>query len=125
MALVGCLKDEQSLSQYLACVGELEEWFDRSFLDLNVDKTEEMAFGRAYEGRDGTTPLSPPLQIKGQQVQRAAVFRYLGTVIDGKLSFSDHVNQVYKRPSNGCTSEETSQLRRQLWGAGDCVQVSC
>ncbi|PVD27793.1 hypothetical protein C0Q70_12966 [Pomacea canaliculata] len=38
MALVGYLKDEQSLSQYLACVGKLEEWFDRSFLELNVEK---------------------------------------------------------------------------------------
>ncbi|PVD36156.1 hypothetical protein C0Q70_03130 [Pomacea canaliculata] len=97
MALVGCLKDEQSLSQYLACVGELEEWFDRSFLDLNVEKNGGDGLWKSLRRKRWHNPSLPTTPNQGTAGAEAAVFRYLGTVIDGRLSFSAHVNQVYKK----------------------------
>lgn len=108
MVLVTCLKDEQFLSQYLAFVWELDDWFDR-----NVEKTEDMDIGRAQRGIDGTTPLSIPIQIKRQQVLRAYSFKYLGTVINRRLSFSDHVDQVYRGQAKTGPFEETPQLQCQ------------
>ena len=42
MALVGCLKDEFTLSQYFVQIGRLNAWFKQSFLKLNVGKTKEL-----------------------------------------------------------------------------------
>lgn len=60
-----------------ACVGQLDDWFDRSFLKLNDGETEEMVFGTGRDGRDGL--------IKGLREQRDTRFPYLGKVMDRPL----------------------------------------
>lgn len=82
------LKNKQSLSQYLACTEELEEWFEHSFLEQNIRKTEVMAFDIGCEGRDGTKHLSPSQDINSQQMQKDARVKTLGTVKDRSILWS-------------------------------------
>ena len=40
---------------------------------------------------------NPPLYIKGQQVERVSEYKYLGTVIDNKLSFDSNSDMIHKK----------------------------
>ena len=50
MALVGCLKDDYSLSQYFLQIDSLNCLFKSSFLELNIAKTKELIFGKGKAG---------------------------------------------------------------------------
>ena len=50
MALVGCLKDDYSLSQYFLQIDSLNCQFKSSFLELNIAKTKELIFGKGKAG---------------------------------------------------------------------------
>ena len=38
-----------------------------------------------------------PLMIKGQTVETVSTFKYLGTVVDKNLTFTDNVDHIYKK----------------------------
>ena len=63
MALVGCLKDDFSLSQYFLQIDSLNCQFKSSFLELNIAKTKELVFGK---GKAGNTPT--PIYIDNHGV---------------------------------------------------------
>ena len=84
MALVACLQDVTSPS-YSQCINHLATWFDGSFLDLNVSKTKELCFrGRVAAGGAGS--VFKPITMKGQEVEQVDHFKYLGTIIDNRLT---------------------------------------
>lgn len=62
----------------------------KRLLDLNVN-TSLVLWIRSFlrDRPDGCTPLTPPTQIKGQQVQWDARFKYLGTVMEDYLLVKD------------------------------------
>jgi hypothetical protein len=86
--------DEHSLSQYFLYIDSLTSWFDSSFLELNVQKTKEICF---EDSRVRDASLVRPVKIKGENVEQVETFKYLGTVLDYKLSFSFHVDSVCKK----------------------------
>ena len=92
MALVGCLKDDYSLSQYFLQIDSLNCQFKSSFLELNIAKTKELVFRK---GKAGNT--STPIYIDNQGVDIGSSFKYLGTLIDTNLTFCDHIDYVYKK----------------------------
>ena len=92
MALVGCLKDDYSLSQYFLQIDSLNCQFKSSFLELNIAKTKELVFGK---GKAGNTPT--PIYIDNQGVDIVSSLKYLGTLIDTNLTFCDHIDYVYKK----------------------------
>ena len=92
MALVGCLKDDYSLSQYFLQIDSLNCQFKSSFLELNIAKTKELVFGK---GKAGNTPM--PIYIDNQGVDIVSSFKYLGTLIDTNLIFCDHIDYIYKK----------------------------
>ena len=94
MALIARLKNEHSLSQYFDFVNFLANWFDSSFLELNITKTKELCF---EEHRAKDASLLRPVTIKGESVEKVESFKYLGTVLDKNLSFSFHVDHVCKK----------------------------
>ena len=47
MALISCLKDRTSLSDYFHQIEQLRDWFKKSFLELNVGKTKEFICGKS------------------------------------------------------------------------------
>ena len=92
MALVGRLKNEHSLSEYLLQIDALTFQFNSSFLKLNTTKTKALLFGG---GR--TTQPPKPIFIDTQEVETVKCFKYLGTLLDESLSFCDLVDYVYKK----------------------------
>ena len=92
MALVGLLTDENSLSSYFCDVEKLREWCSESFLELNVKKTKELVFDERTDKSDFT-----PIKISDELVEVVENFKYLGTIIDSKLNFSDNTDMIYKK----------------------------
>jgi hypothetical protein len=93
MALVGRLKDEASLAQYNTQVQVLCDWFRESFLELNVGKTKELI----VDLRKGVVDAPQKLMIGNEEIEIVTSFKYLGTVVDEKLNFSEHVGTVHKK----------------------------
>ena len=93
MALVARLKDEHSLSKYFLFVDSLQSWFDSSFLELNVGKTKEICItgGRKQD------PSTRPIIINREHVEMVSVFKYLGTILDSNLRFTDNTNFIFKK----------------------------
>ncbi|XP_025101682.1 uncharacterized protein LOC112568566 [Pomacea canaliculata] len=92
MALIGHLRDEKSLAPYTTQVQALCEWFKSSYLELNVGKTKELVIDQR-KGKE----MSTPLVIGNEEVERVTTFKYLGTVIDDSLNFTEHVGTVHKK----------------------------
>lgn len=79
------LKYEQSVSVF-------DEWCEANFLEMNVGKTKEMIVDYKRNQTDVAA-----LQLKGQTVERVQEYRYLGTVIDNKLSFAKNAEVILKK----------------------------
>ena len=92
MALVGLLTSENSLSSYFSDVERLREWCSNSFLELNVKKTKELVFDERSEKSDFV-----PIKISNEKVEVVETFKYLGTIIDSKLNFSDNADMIFKK----------------------------
>jgi hypothetical protein len=107
MALVGFLTGEASLATYYANVQKLANWCSESFLELNVRKTRELVF----DDRKGDNEFIP-VQIGGEPVEVVSCFKYLGTIIDSRLTFGDNVDHIYKK------SQQRMYLMRKLKSFG-------
>ena len=66
-------------------------WCDSNFLDLNVQKTDEMVAVYGYNKE------VEPLKIKGQTVRRVTEYKYLGNIIDCNLSFNQNSEAIFKK----------------------------
>lgn len=97
MALAARLKDEDSLAQYYQFVQDLTTWFDESFLQLNIQKTKELICFSHGRVRSQNTSLCEPLKIENEPVEQVCQFKYLGTVLDQHLSFTENVDYIYKK----------------------------
>ena len=73
-------------------VSAFAEWCDSHFLDLNVGKTKEMVVDMKRNKSNVSVCM-----IKGQEVERVTVYRYLGTIIDDKLSFNENSDAIHKK----------------------------
>ena len=109
MALVANLTDDDSLSTYKQYVNTMDLWFKRSSLELNITKTKELC---CHRGRllDPPHPLSTPLRLEGQVVEQVESFKYLGTLIDHRLTFTLHADTIYKK------AQQRMYLVRRLKG---------
>ena len=95
MALAARLKDKNSLAQYFQFINDLRTWFDESFLQLNIQKTKELICFSRGQGQDAS--LCEPLRIGNEPVEQVSQFKYLGTVLDQHLSFTENVDYIYKK----------------------------
>ena len=66
-------------------------WCSNNVLHLNVSKTKEMCI----YFRCNRTVISP-IVINGEPVEQVDSFNYIGVMLDGNLSFTDHVTAVQK-----------------------------
>ena len=73
-------------------VSAFAKWCENHFLDLNVGKTKEMVVDMKRNKSDVSACM-----IKGQEVERVTVYKYLGTLIDDKLTFDENSNVIYKK----------------------------
>ena len=86
------LVSEGDENSYRQAVDELVAWCDRHYLVLNVTKTEEMII----DFRTKKEPLEP-LTIKGEDVRQVKTYKYLGTIIDDQLSWSENIEACLKK----------------------------
>jgi len=53
------------------------------------------------------TNVFVPVKVTNEPVEVVSNVKYLGTLIDNNLSFSDNSDLIYKNRSNVCTSCES------------------
>ena len=85
------MSDDHSV--FDAEVNAFVDWCDSHHLDLNVSKTKEMVID--YRRKNKTD--APPCVIKGQTVERVGVYKYLGTIVDDKLSFHENTQAIHTK----------------------------
>ena len=91
-AMLALLNDFASYQSYLSSVVRFSSWCSNNFLHLNVSKTKEMCI----DFRRNRTVISP-IVINGEPVEQVDSFKYLGVILDEKLSFTEHVTAVQKK----------------------------
>ena len=89
-SLTGLIKSDEV--SYRTAVGELVDWCDRHYLQLNISKTEEMVI----DFRRQPQPVEP-LIIKNDAVRSVKTYKYLGTVIDDRLDWSQNIDVCIKK----------------------------
>ena len=87
MALVGLLLTKDSLATYFSHVSLLNEWCEESFLEINLGKTKELVLGAR---KTNIFLIFVPVKVNNEPVEVVSNFKYLGTLIDNKLGFSDN-----------------------------------
>ena len=70
----------------------LNEWCEESFLEKNVSKTKELELDARK-----TKNVFVPVKVNNEPVEMVSNFKYLGTLIDNKLNFSDNSDLIYKK----------------------------
>jgi len=81
-----------SHSVYVEEVNKFVTWCNDNYLNLNVKKTKELIidFRRNPE-------VIPELTINGETVERVLEYKYLGTILDYKLSFDSNTRAIQKK----------------------------
>lgn len=77
--------------QSLTCSG-FSQWGRSSFLDINISKTKEMIIGFSRN-----PAAAVPQLMNNQGVEVVKQYKYLGTIIDDKLSFELQVDAACKK----------------------------
>ena len=74
----------------------LAQWLFNHKLTLNVKKSKFMVIGSS---KNQNSSREITLMIKGKQLDKVTVFKYLGVLINENLSWSDHVDYVISKVS--------------------------
>lgn len=83
---------ENNEAFYFQQVSSFVNWCEENFLHLNVKKTMEMCLDFRKDRNEFN-----PLSIKNENVKVVNSYKYLGVIIDDKLSFSENVQHLYKK----------------------------
>ena len=90
-ALIGLISKDDD-SALLSQVDSFVNHCDANYLELNVSKTKEMVIDFRQ-----TRPDPQPVDIKGSALARVDTYKYLGIVLNNKLSWGDHVDFIVKK----------------------------
>ena len=89
--LTGLLADDDD-SDYRQEVDRFVGWCDHNYLELNVGKTKEMIMdNRRKEHVHGD------IVIKGEVVEKVEQYKYLGIIIDDKLTWKPNTDAIVKK----------------------------
>ena len=89
----------------------IASWLKINKLSLNVNKTQYMVFTRKLNKIEDIV-----LRVEGQTIERVTQTKFLGVIIDEKLTWRNHVNYISTKIANGigilikarfCLSKET------------------
>ena len=86
------LIDKDDDSAFLSQVESFVQYCDGNYLELNVGKTKEMLIDFR---RTSTEP--EPIVIKGMEVERASEYKYLGVMLDNKMTWEIQIDQIIKK----------------------------
>ena len=86
----------------------MNECCEESFLEIKVGKTKELVL----DARKRKKKIVP-VKVNNEPVEVVSNFKYVGSLIDNKLSFSDNSDLIYKK------SQQRLYLLRKLRSAFD------
>ena len=89
--LLGLIQSDD-VSNYISQVDHFIEWCGLNYLNINVNKTKEMLIDFR---KNRAEPA--PLVINSMCVERVTEYKYLGIIIDNKLSGSPNTQRVYSK----------------------------
>lgn len=97
IALIYGAPDAQTLKQWMEeDLILLNCWVENHFMKINIDKTKFIYFtGRARH--DYFLQNNITLFLNNTRIERVEYFDYLGLIIDEKLSFKQHINNIRSR----------------------------
>ena len=75
----------------------VDEWLKANRLTLNTKKTKYVVFGTRHTLEHEVPDLN--ITIGNERIKRVSNLKYLGMVLDDKLTFDEHVNQTYTKAS--------------------------
>ena len=90
-AIIGLISDNDE-HDYINEVNDTVKWCSDHNLLLNVNKTKELIFD--FRKSDN---YHKPLSIEGSEVDIGQSYKYLGTIIDDKLSWSLNTDNIYAK----------------------------
>lgn len=80
----------EKLTNYM---DSITTWLKHSCMQLNTSKTVAMFFTKSHKNFS----VEPDIFVSGEKLQIVSEYKYLGVLIDSKLSFSSHVKVVCNR----------------------------
>lgn len=83
---------ERDETEHGAVLQEFVDWCEASQLELNTYKTKELVFDFRREA-----PSPTPTLIKGEEIEIVTEYKYLGLIIDHKLSWDQCADAVFKK----------------------------
>ena len=89
-ALIGLLSADETV--YRSDIDHFVSWCVANCLKLNVVKTKKFVI----DFRSGVHHPTP-VNINGQHIEIVDSYKYLGTIIDGKLRWDDNTLNLYKK----------------------------
>ena len=104
-ALLGLFSNNSDHVEYENEILNIEKYCKENFFKLNAKKTKEMIidFRRGKEERKSVS-------VAGDNIEIVQTFKYLGTVLDSKLNFSDNTDYITKK------AQQRLRLLRKLSG---------
>jgi hypothetical protein len=91
-ALMATFREPQLLVSYLeSYLSDLERWLKKWRIAINVSKSTAMLFTRRHIQKPR------PVQLFGEPILWVDAARYLGVILDTRLTWSSHVDQVRKK----------------------------
>ena len=88
--IVSLLHDDES--SHGPVIDYFLKWCKNSFLNLNVTKTKDMCIDFRRHA-----PATESTVIDGQEVESVVRYKYLGSIIDNKLTFGENTNMICKK----------------------------
>ena len=89
--MIGLLTDDND-TLYQQQLDGFVDYCDANYLELNVSKIK----GMVIDFRTSSS-TSIPIVLKGSNVERVSLYKYLGIVIDDKLSWYVYIDSLIKR----------------------------
>ena len=89
--IVGLIDDDND-NEYFNCIDYVNRWCSEAFLNINVSKTKELI----WDFRK-IAPVKKLAIIGDESVVVANEYKYLGLLIDDKISFATHVEKQSKK----------------------------
>ena len=89
--LLECLHDSQH-SDIQEELTQFTAWCDTNHLTINELKTKEMLFSNLRHN-----PSPPPATVHYKEIERVCEYRYLGTILTSKLSFTLNTDCIVKK----------------------------
>ena len=72
----------------------ISNWIICNKLSLNVEKTNFIVFSKKKLTED-----LPPISVNGSHIERVNSIKFLGVIIDDKLSWNNHINHIKNKVS--------------------------